>query len=169
MKRDIALFKEAEIFQNLTEEQVGKVLSRCGKVTYGAGEVIMREGELGDRMYIIREGKVQVIKRLILDMADDEKDQENRNKIFTTLTTGQVFGEIVLLEELRRTATVVAQTNCELYELKKDDFFQLAKEDVQLGFRILLNLGRIVSARLRKADEDTVKLTTVLSMILKET
>lgn len=72
------------------------------------------------------------------------------------------------MEELKRTATIKAITNCVLYEIKKDDFLKLAEEDYELGYRILLNLARIVSARLRKADEDTIKLTTALSVILHE-
>jgi hypothetical protein len=51
---------------------------------------------------------------------------------------------------------------------KPDDFLRLAEEDHEIGYRILLNLARIVSARLRKADEDTIKLTTALSVILHE-
>ncbi len=47
-------------------------------------------------------------------------------------------------------------------------FFKLAQEDHQLGYRIILNLAKIVSIRLRKANEDTIKLATVLSIVLKE-
>jgi CRP-like cAMP-binding protein len=69
---------------------------------------------------------------------------------------------------MKRTATIKAVTDCIFYEIKKDDFLRLAREDYKLGYQILLNLARIVSARLRKADEDTIKLTTALSIILKE-
>ena len=121
-------------------------------------------------MYIILGGTVEVIKKLIMDGVEDEGTVE-RNKIFTRLDAGQhaVFGKIALLEELRRTATVRAVTRCTLYEIRKDDFLKLAEADFEFGYRILLNIARIVSARLRKANEDTIKLTTVLSMILKET
>ena len=69
---------------------------------------------------------------------------------------------------MKRTATIKAVTDFIFYEIKKDDFLRLAREDCKLGYQILLNLARIVSARLRKADEDTIKLTTALSIILKE-
>ena len=72
------------------------------------------------------------------------------------------------LETMRRTATIKTATKCRFYEIKKDDFLNLAETDHEPGFRILLNLARIVSARLRKADEDTIKLTTALSIILRE-
>lgn len=169
MEKDISRLKETELFKNLTPEQIGKVLHVCRTVTFSENEIIMKEGDIGDRMYIIREGTVEVIKKLIMDGVDDE-DSAGKNKVFTRLDACRhpVFGEIALLEELRRTATVRTITNCTLYEITKDDFLNLAEKDYELGYRIFLNLSRIVSARLRKADEDTIKLTTVLSMILKE-
>jgi CRP/FNR family cyclic AMP-dependent transcriptional regulator len=170
MENDISLLKETEIFKNLAPEQIRKVLRICRTVTFAENEIIMKEGEMGDRMYIILQGTVEVIKKLIMEGMDDE-DTAGKNKVFTRLDAGRhaVFGEIALLEEFQRTATVRTVTGCTFYEIKKDDFLELADKDFELGYRILLNLSRIVSARLRKADEDTIKLTTVLSMILKET
>ena len=170
MEKKISILQETELFKNLTPAQIRKVLNICRTITFSEDEIIMNEGETGDRMYIILEGTVEVIKKLIMDGVEDEGTVE-RNKIFTRLDAGQhaVFGEIALLEELHRTATVRAVTRCTLYEIRKDDFLKLAEGDFEFGYRILLNLARIVSARLRKANEDTIKLTTVLSVILKET
>ena len=169
MEKEISILQETELFKNLTPAQIRKVLNICRTITFSEDEIIMNEGETGDRMYIILEGTVEVIKKLIMDGVEDEGTVE-RNKIFTRLDAGQhaVFGEIALLEELRRTATVRAVTHCTLYEIRKADFLNLAEGDFEFGYRILLNLARIVSARLRKANEDTIKLTTVLSVILKE-
>lgn len=170
MEKEISILQETELFKNLTPAQIRKVLNICRTITFSEDEIIMNEGETGDRMYIILEGTVEVIKKLIMDGVEDKGTAE-RNKIFTRLDAGQhaVFGEIALLEELHRTATVRAITRCTLYEIRKDDFLKLAEGDFEFGYRILLNLARIVSARLRKANEDTIKLTTVLSVILKET
>ena len=78
------------------------------------------------------------------------------------------FGEIALLEAMKRTATIKAVSDCTLYEIRKDDFLALAESNFELGYRIALNLARIVSTRLRKADDETIKLTTALSIILKQ-
>jgi len=168
MKDDISRLKETELFKNLSTEQIRKVLAICHTVTFSENDIIMNERDVGDRMYVIREGTVEVIKKLIMDGVDDGSTE--KNKVFTRLDAVRhpVFGEIALLEELSRTATVRAITNCTLYEITKTDFIKLAENNFELGYRILLNLSRIVSSRLRKADEDTIKLTTVLSMILKE-
>jgi CRP-like cAMP-binding protein len=165
MDEDITIFQEISLFKNLTSDKIRKVTSILREVTFSAGEIIVQEGDVGDTMYIMQKGTVEVVKSLV--MGDEESD---KNKVFTRLdgTQHAVFGEIALLEELKRTATIKAITDCVLYEIKKDDFLRLAEEDHEIGYRILLNLSRIVSARLRKADEDTIKLTTALSVILHE-
>jgi len=162
------VLKKSEVFKNLEAEQILKLLAICRKVTFPAGRDILVEGEVGDTMYIMMEGTVEIIKRLVI--TDDEGNDDGRNKVFTRLdaSTHAVFGEMALLESQRRTATVRAVTDCVLFEIRKDDFLRLAEEDNLIGYRVAFNLARIVSARLRKADEETVKLTTALSIILKE-
>ena len=170
MEKDISILQGTELFKNLSPTQIRKVLDICRPVHISEKEIIMKEGELGDRMYVILEGTVEIIKSLIMDSSGSDASSE-KNKIFTRLHAKDhaVFGEIALLEEFKRTATVQAVTDCDLYEIKKADFLRLAESDFEFGYRIVRNLSGIVSARLRKADEDMIKLTTVLSMILKET
>jgi CRP/FNR family transcriptional regulator, cyclic AMP receptor protein len=167
MNDEITLLSEPALFKGLSREQIAKLLSITHRVSFKKGDVIMKEGEVGHHMYIMHDGTVEVVKSLVLEGMDDDAD---RGKVFTHLSAGDhaVFGEIALLEESKRTATIRALTDCVLYEISKDEFLLLAEKDQELGYRVLLNLSRIVSARLRKADEDTVKLTTALSIILKE-
>jgi len=169
MNDNVDFWKETDLFQGLAREQIGKILGISRSGSFPAGAVIMKEGEIGDSLYLMMTGTVEVVKRLVLgDFEDEQGPQEG--KVFTRLSAKDhaVFGEIALLEAQKRTATVRAVTDCTLYEIRKDDFLALAEADSTLGFRLLLNLGRIVGARLRKSDEETVKLTTALSIILKE-
>jgi len=166
--KDIVILQNIALFKSLTPEKIHKILNILHKVTFSANDIIVKEGDMGDTMYIILGGTVEVAKSLVIGGMDYE--DMGKNKVFTRLDSSHypVFGEIALLEELKRTATIRAITDCVLYEIRKDDFLKLAEEDYELGYRILLNLARIVSARLRKADEDTIKLTTALSVILHE-
>jgi CRP/FNR family transcriptional regulator, cyclic AMP receptor protein len=170
MEKDILLLQETDLFKNLTSEQTTTLLSICRKVKFPENEIIMKEGDMGDSLYIILEGTVEVIKSLVIgDLNEDDDNEAVKNKVFTKIDekSHAVFGEIALLEECKRTATIRANTNCILYEIKKDDFLRLVENNCTLGCKILLNLARIVSTRLRKADEDTIKLTTVLSIVLR--
>jgi CRP/FNR family transcriptional regulator, cyclic AMP receptor protein len=169
MEQDTSILKGTELFKNLSPEEIRKVLNICRPIHFSAKEIIMKEGELGDRMYVILEGTVEIIKSLIME-GIETGESDRKNKIFTRLHAKDhaVFGEIALVGEFKRTATVQAVTDCSLYEIKKSDFLTLAESDFEFGYRILRNISGIVSARLRKVDDDMMKLTTVLSMILKE-
>jgi CRP/FNR family cyclic AMP-dependent transcriptional regulator len=170
MEKEIALLQETALFKNLMPTEIGKVLTIAREVKFAKDDLIMKEGDFGDTLFIIRKGAVEVSKRLTLEGLEGEGAAMQKNKVFTRLDASQhaVFGEIALLEDTKRTATIRAVTDCIFYEIKKDDFLQLAEEDHRLGYRIILNLAKIVSARLRKADEDTIKLTTALCIVLKE-
>ena len=170
MEKHMSLLQETALFMSLSAKEIGKVLEIAREVKFAEDDIIMKEGDFGDTLYIIRKGTVEVAKCLTMEGMEDDDRAMEKNKVFTRLDESQhaVFGEIALLEDTKRTATIRAITDCICYEIRKDDFLRLAEEDNQLGYRILLNLARIVSARLRKADEDTIKLTTALSIILKE-
>jgi CRP/FNR family transcriptional regulator, cyclic AMP receptor protein len=171
MENDILLLQGTDLFKNISADQIRILLGICRKVNFKAGEIIMKEGDLGDSLYIILQGTVEVIKSLVIsDLGEDNDREAVKNKVFTRIDekSHAVFGEIALLEECKRTATIRTVTDCSLYKIKKDDFLRLIEADSVLGCKALLNLARIVSTRLRKSDEDTIKLTTVLSIILRE-
>ena len=171
MEKDILVLQETDLFKDISAQQIKTLLSICRKVNFSENEIIMKEEDIGDSLFIILEGTVEVIKSLVIsDVGEDDSRDAVKNKVFTKIDekSHAVFGEIALLEECKRTATIRAVTDCIFYEIKKDDFLQLVEIDCALGCRILLNLARIISARLRKADEDTIKLTTVLSIVLRE-
>lgn len=169
MDKDALFLKDIALFKDLPDNKLSKLMTILRKVTFVENQIIMQEGDVGDTMYIILDGTVEVAKSLVIGSGDDESVE--KNKVFTRLSGEHhaVFGEIALLEESQRTATIKAVTDCVMYEMKKNDFLALAEKDYELGYRIVLNLARIVSARLRKADEDTVKLSTALSIVLQET
>lgn len=89
-------------------------------VNYGKGDVIIREGELGDSLYFIVEGRV-VVRRQDEDVAE--------------LSGGECFGERALLTDETRSATVVAAESVFLLRLKRDDYAELSENYAKIRYR----------------------------------
>lgn len=104
---ELRILASVPIFAPLPGMSLEHVAGRLVPLRVDAGAVIVREGDAGDRFYIVAEGEVDVT--------------QSGAKL-TTLGTGGYFGEIALLRDVSRTATVTAHTNVVLYALDRDDF-----------------------------------------------
>jgi len=160
------LLKAIPMLQGLDKEELRQVLKIARRVQFPRGKAILKEGETGETMYIIAEGMVEVSKTLV--MMRGREDLQDRDKVLTKLSAEDhaIFGEVALFEQSKRTATVVALTDCRLLEISKPDFLRLAEENPRIGYKMTRNVAQLLCSRLRKADEDTIKLTTALSIAL---
>jgi two-component system NtrC family sensor kinase len=115
-------------------------------VRFRAGEVIIREGDAGDSLYIVGSGKVRIVR-----LADG-------NEIpVAELGRGALFGELAVLEGRTRTASVIADTDAELLRLDRVLMKELIAQRSPLSYKILLALTLHVSARVRKQDLERVQ------------
>lgn len=163
---DEKLLKAIPILQDLDEEELRQVLKIAHRVQFPRGKVILKEGETGETMYIMEEGMVEISKTLVMHRGREEAP--GRDKILTKLSAEDhaVFGEVALFEQSQRTATVMALTDCRMLEISKSGFLRLAEENPRIGYKITRNIVQLLCSRLRKTDEDTIKLTTALSLAL---
>jgi len=113
-----------------------------GKV-YPNGEYIVREGETGDCMYVIQQGKVEIVKQ-----EDDHLVQ------LRVLHEGDVFGEMAIFEKEVRSASVRAVGEARVLTIEKRTFLRRVKEDPTLAFNIL----RVMSQRIRDLNADVFRL-----------
>ena len=159
--------KAVPILRDLDEGELHQFLRIAHRVRFPRGKTILTEGDTAETMYVIEEGMVEVSKSLV--MARGPENSRDRDKILTKLSAGDhaTFGELALFEQgRRRTATVVALTDCLFLEISKADFLRLAEENPRIGYKISRNIAELLCSRLRKANEDTIKLTTALSIAL---
>jgi CRP-like cAMP-binding protein len=116
--------------------------SAAGKKGYAlevkAGEYVFREGDLGTEMYIINEGKVE-----ILNQVGDEE------QVLALLEKGDFFGEMSVLEDLPRAASARAATDLRLLQINGSTFDQLLQGNPEIAVRMMRKLSR----RLRETDE----------------
>ena len=106
-ERELALLRGLPMFAPLPGPSLEHLAGSLRALRIHAGEEIVREGETGDRFYVIASGEVDVIVG---------------GQPTAKLDPGDYFGEIALLREVPRTATVVARTDVELFTLDRDEF-----------------------------------------------
>jgi CRP/FNR family cyclic AMP-dependent transcriptional regulator len=104
---------------------------------YKAGEVIFSENDIGETAYIIERGRVEVLKML-----------DGKNIHLAYIGAGEPFGEMGMIDEKPRSATVVAVEMTVVRELHRDDFFQ----NLQTHPEVAISLLKVLFERLREAD-----------------
>jgi CRP-like cAMP-binding protein len=161
---DLSLYRKIFLFQDLEEEELKQVLDRTSSREYPAGSVILEEGQPGDSMFIMCQGEVEITKKLTLIL--DEDTPKERVMIRLKAEDGVSFGEMALLEDEARSATVEALTDCLLLELNREEFMGLVHANPAMGLKLLLRLAQLLSKHLRKTNADVVKLTTALAISL---
>lgn len=161
---DANFFKRIFLFQDLDEAAMKDLLGRADSRDFTAGEVVIQEGEPGDSMFVMVRGEVEITKRLTLVL--DEETPKERVMIRLKAEDGVTFGEMALLENEARSATVTALTDCRLLEVGRDTFLGYVKEHPQVGVQLMVRLAQLLSRFLRKTNQDVVKLTTALAIAL---
>ena len=111
--------------------------------TYANGAIIFRQGDVGDCMYVIQAGQVEVL-----------HEQEGREVYLTTLGEGDVFGEIALFQREARSATVRALGEARVLTVDKRTFMRRVHEDPSLAYRILQKM----SNRIRELSTELAQL-----------
>ncbi|MFH1487315.1 MAG: cyclic nucleotide-binding domain-containing protein [Pseudomonadota bacterium] len=158
--------KKASIFETLNDEEVEKVLNITREIRFHEGEFIMQEGDQGDTLYMVVQGDVGVSKSLTMKFGED--DFRKTEKVLTRFSPEDhaIFGEMALIGQDSRSATIIARTDCVLLEIKRDDFIRLIEGNPELGVKILMNLSGLLISRLRHSSQDIIRLTTALSIAL---
>jgi CRP/FNR family cyclic AMP-dependent transcriptional regulator len=163
---EIALLRKVGILAELGDEDLQKVLAISTRVAFKAGETIMHEGEQGESMYFFVEGEVDVTKNLTLKLGD--RDFATADKSMTKLSAQwvSVFGEMSVFGPEPRSATITASSDCVLYSVNREEFTKLCDAEPKIGLSIVRRIAAVVCSRVRKSNEEILKLSTALSIAL---
>ncbi len=137
MERLLAL-KEISLFKDLSLDQLEAVHQITTEVEYLPGEVIVREGDRGDQLYLLLEGRVRVFKNY--DAANEDQLRD--------LTAGSYFGEMAILGGGGRTATIVTLEHSHLLSLDGNSLRELLMQMPDISFEIF----QVLVDRLRAAE-----------------
>jgi len=112
----VQFLKKCPVFENSTPTLLADVASKMQRESHPAGTTIIRQGDVGDKFYIIRSGKVDVC-----------REAECREEFLVQLERGDFFGELALLKEAPRAATVRVVEDAELLSLPKEIFMDVVR------------------------------------------
>jgi CRP/FNR family cyclic AMP-dependent transcriptional regulator len=131
--------KEVSLFTEFTDKQLEKVQKITRPVNYTTREPIIKYNDESNEFYILEEGKVQV-----------EVPVEEGKNIISILRPIAIFGEVGLLDEAHRSASVVATEPCKILVIKNSDFLALLDEDKDMAHKFYRSLGQILYKRMCK-------------------
>ena len=136
------LLSAIPLFEDLTPREIDAVQRLLHRRDYVAGESVFVQGEPGLGMYVISRGVVSI-------------QSEPSGRQLVELRDGDFFGEIALLNEVIRTATARAKTDCTLLSLFQPDLLGLLERSPRLGVKVLLSLARLVGMRLVQVSAES--------------
>lgn len=140
------LMRAVSVFNGLTQEQLQRLIDISQEEIYNDDDVIFQQDSEGEKLYLIREGQVEIRLR--------RRPQEpERSQVF--LGRGQVFGEMALLDLGKRSATVkCSRDRTVLHAITREAFTTLCSTDTAIGYIVMRNLALDLSFKLRHRNLD---------------
>lgn len=136
-------------------DMIKKIAGLCARRSYRKGKKIIREGDFGDELFIVLNGQIDIIKKTLQD----------EQYTVTTMNAGKgavYVGEIALIDNDRRSASVFANTDCDCLVIRRDDFIKFGDENPKAGLAITRVIARRLCGNLRKSNTDIITLFSAL-------
>ncbi|MBK24913.1 MAG: protein phosphatase [Halobacteriovorax sp.] len=137
------MLKKIPLFKNFDYQEITKLLEVIEVHKWGPGELILEENFLGEEMYIILTGKVEVIKGE-LKVAE--------------LKPGHFFGELSLIDKTPRSASIRSISETKMMVIHRKPLFSVLKKESRVAMKLFWGLLQTMSKRLRTTDEEVVRL-----------
>ncbi len=136
---DAAMLNEVELFEHLSADDRASLAEVVDCRELQAGSVLFHAGEPGESLFVVKSGEVELY----------IKDTAGQKIVLTIAHSGEIFGELALLDRGPRTATAVALADSELLELDREDLLLLFQKTPVAALRLLAATGHMT----RRADE----------------
>lgn len=130
-----------ELFQDFTYPDLKLISRYLERVQKSTGESVFAEGNLGDSMFILVDGRLSIF-----------KGGESGTHLLCHEGRGRIVGEMALLDHERRSATCIADSDCEMLVLDSDGLRRMSSEYPLLAYRFMFSLAKLLSKRLRRTS-----------------
>lgn len=134
------LIREIDLFEGLSDAELGEIISICQQRRFRKGDLLTEEGAVGEDLFIVMDGAVEVV----------VEGQTKSPKVIINLGTGQLIGEMSLVDRGARSATVRAiQEPTFVQAIRHQDFHHLCKRNTNIGYIVMHNIAADLSFKLR--------------------
>lgn len=130
------------LFDRLSGQELGVLAKYVNVIEVNPGEYIFKEGDKGDYVCFVEKGSLDVMKR---SSAGD-------SAIIATLTRGRSIGEMAVIDNFPRSATIRARTKATLVTLTRSGFDLILEQEPTIGVKILKGISRLLSQNLRRTS-----------------
>jgi CRP-like cAMP-binding protein len=137
-ERRIAILKHIPIFAHLTYNELVKVVGLTQLMRVKAGDDFITEGEKGEEFYVVLAGDVDVMKG---------------GHTLTTLKAGAHLGEMAMIDNAPRSATIRAKSDVNLLVMRREEFFGVIRSEPVIATKLLWSFVQVLSTRLRETNE----------------
>ncbi|MBW1990513.1 MAG: cyclic nucleotide-binding domain-containing protein [Deltaproteobacteria bacterium] len=150
MKRLIKSLSSIPLFSTLSSEELKNLAKYMFFLDYQEGDVVFKEGDKGSYMCFLIEGSLSVSTR-----SKGEGDTE-----LSIIEKGRPVGEMAVIDDFPRSATVRAKTNSRLLTLSRKNFESLLENHPETGIKVLKGIARLVCINLRRTSVELADLKT---------
>lgn len=158
----VANLAVTEIFDNFTPTQLELVAAICEPGAYKKGDVLIREYENTTALYVIARGSVEIF--VSADVVGESVQPGSEEVRITELRQGQVTGEVALVDQGTRSATVrVNRDDTYLLKISRQRLMLLCDTYPELGYKLMKNLAADLAFKIRNTDLTVRQLQLMLS------
>ena len=150
---DLDLIKRAAIFADLSDDEIAAIAEICKEQKVPRNQYVFKEGEPGNRLYILAEGEVRISRDI----------PGSGEEALAVLKRGACFGEMSVFDRSERSTDAIANTTCVLLTISRPDFEMLLDFNRDLAYKVLWSVVRLLSGRLR-ATNDNLRSFLAMSM-----
>lgn len=147
------LLRNVAIFKDLDDAELAEVAELCREEKYVSGEYIFREGENGNRLYLIVEGDVRISRDV----------PGSGEEALTVLKPGALFGEMAVFDRSERSTHAISNGGTTVLTITRPDFEMLLDFNREMAYKVLWAVTRLLSARLRSTN-DSLRSFLAMSM-----
>ena len=137
------LLKNVAIFKDLDDGELAEVAEKCKEEKVNSGEYIFREGEAGNRLYLIVEGEVRISRDV----------PGSGEEALAVLKPGALFGEMSVFDRSERSTHAISNGGTTLLTITRPDFEMILDFNREIAYKVLWACVRLLSGRLRQTND----------------